>query len=132
MCVYIYIHIRKHECQVTFPRLLCAWDSPGKNTGVGCHFLLQGVFPTQGLNPCLLRLLHWQADSLLSTTWEAHINYTEIYTHIYMSICMFVQLNCFAIYLNLHNIVNQLYFTKTKQTASWKNLREYSSEESFK
>ena len=28
-------------------------DSPGKNTGVGCHTLLQGIFPTQGLNPCL-------------------------------------------------------------------------------
>ena len=26
------------------------WDFPGKNTGVGCHFLLQGIFPTQGLN----------------------------------------------------------------------------------
>ena len=36
-------------------------DSPGKNTGVGCHALLQGIFPTQGSNPCLL---HWQADSL--------------------------------------------------------------------
>ena len=31
------------------PRLLCPWDFPGKNTGVGCHFLLQGTFPTQGL-----------------------------------------------------------------------------------
>ena len=41
--------------------LLCPWNSPGKNTGVGCHFLLQGIFPTQGLNPHLLR---WQADSL--------------------------------------------------------------------
>ena len=30
--------------------LLCPWSSPGKNTGVGCHFLLQGIFPTQGLN----------------------------------------------------------------------------------
>ena len=39
-------------------------DSPGKNTGVGCHTLLQGVFLTQGFNPCLLRLLHWQAGSL--------------------------------------------------------------------
>ena len=29
-------------------RLLCPWDSPGKNIGVGCHFLLQGIFPTQG------------------------------------------------------------------------------------
>ena len=33
----------------------------GKNTGVGCHFVFQGIFPTQGLNPCLL---HWQGDSL--------------------------------------------------------------------
>ena len=42
-------------------RLLCPYDFPGKNTVVGCHFLLQGVFLTQGSNSCLL---HWQADSL--------------------------------------------------------------------
>ena len=35
-------------------RPLCPWDSPGKNTGVGCHALLQGIFPTQGSNPGLL------------------------------------------------------------------------------
>ena len=40
-------------------------DSPGKSTGVGCHFLFQGVFPAQGLNPCLLRFLHWQTDTLI-------------------------------------------------------------------
>ena len=34
--------------------LLCPWDSPGKNTEVGCHVLLQGIFPTQGSNPGLL------------------------------------------------------------------------------
>ena len=45
-------------------RVLCPWDSPGKNTGVGCHALLQGIFLTQGLNPRLLSLLHWQAGSL--------------------------------------------------------------------
>ena len=39
-------------------------DSPGKNTGVGCHALFQGIFPTQGLNPCLFCLLHWQVSSL--------------------------------------------------------------------
>ena len=39
-------------------------DSPNKNTGVGCCVLLQGTFPTQGWNPCLLDLLHWQAGSL--------------------------------------------------------------------
>ena len=37
--------------------LLCPWDFPGENTGVGCRFLLQGLFPT--LHP-----LHWQVDSL--------------------------------------------------------------------
>ena len=39
-------------------RLFCPWDSPGKNTGVGCYSLLQEVFPAQGSNPCLLQLLH--------------------------------------------------------------------------
>ena len=39
--------------------------SPGKNTGVGCHALLQGIFLTQGSNRNLLCLLHWQVDSLL-------------------------------------------------------------------
>ena len=38
-------------------RLLRPGDSPGKNTGVGCHFLLQGIFPTQGSNP---GLPHWR------------------------------------------------------------------------
>ena len=40
------------------PGLLCPWNFPGKNTGVGYHALLQGIFPTQGLNPHLLHLLH--------------------------------------------------------------------------
>ena len=35
----------------------CPWNSPGKNTGVGCCSLLQGILPTQGLNP---DLLHWR------------------------------------------------------------------------
>ena len=42
-------------------RLPCPWDFPGKNIGVVCHFLLQGIFLTQGLNPCLLC---WRASSL--------------------------------------------------------------------
>ena len=39
-------------------------DPPGKNTGVGCNFLLQGNLPNQGIELCLLCLLHWQAGSL--------------------------------------------------------------------
>ena len=51
--------LQPHELQPA--RLLCPWGSPGKNTGVGSHSLLQGIFLTQGSNPCLL---HWQEDSL--------------------------------------------------------------------
>ena len=43
-------------------RPLCPWDFRGKNTGMGCYFLLQGISQTQVLNPP--HLLHWQADSL--------------------------------------------------------------------
>ena len=39
-------------------RLLCPWNSPGKNTGAGCHFLLQGIFPTQGSNQGLPHCRH--------------------------------------------------------------------------
>ena len=45
-------------------RLFYSWDSPGEKTGVGCRTLLQGIFPTQGLNPWFLCLLHWQISSL--------------------------------------------------------------------
>ena len=44
-------------------RLLCSWDSPGKDTRVGCCALLQGIFPTQGSNLYLL-CLNWQVGSL--------------------------------------------------------------------
>ena len=46
-------------------KVLCRWDFPGKNTGVGCYFFLQRSFLTQGQNPSLLPLLHWQSCSLL-------------------------------------------------------------------
>ena len=44
--------LRPHGLQTT--RLLCPWDFPDKNTGVGCHSFLQGIFLTRGLNPSLL------------------------------------------------------------------------------
>ena len=64
----ICLHISMHSCSVTQlcptlcnsmdwswqpTRLLYPWNFPGKNTGVGCHALLQGLFPIQGLNPGL-------------------------------------------------------------------------------
>ena len=56
-------------------RLLCLWDFPGKNTGVGCHFLLQGIFPAQGLNP---RPLVWQVDSLQLSHQGSPLNSTVL------------------------------------------------------
>ena len=54
MCVYVQFLA---TLWTVAARLLCPWDFPGKNTRVGYHFLLQGIFPTQGLNPGL-PLLH--------------------------------------------------------------------------
>ena len=45
----------------SLPGSLFPWDSPGKITAVDCHFFLQGIFPTQGLNPNLLSLLQVDA-----------------------------------------------------------------------
>ena len=60
MCVHSVLScVRLSVTPRTVPaRILCPWDSPGKNTALGCHFLLQGLSPTQGSNPCLLHLLH--------------------------------------------------------------------------
>ena len=58
-------HIQLFSTPGTVARgLLCPWDSLDKDDGLGCHFLLQGIFSTQGSNTCLLRLLCWQVDSL--------------------------------------------------------------------
>ena len=48
--------------QGSYPtRLLCPWDFPGENTGVGCYIILQRIFPTLGLDSSFLHLLHcWQ------------------------------------------------------------------------
>ena len=76
VCIRAYVclcaHARMHaqpcptlcdpmECSP--PGSSCPWNSLGKNTAVGCHSLLHGTFPIQGLN---LGLLHWQEDSLPS------------------------------------------------------------------
>ena len=65
-CVRVHAQLLKHVRLFLTPwiaalQALCPWNSPGKNTGVRCHFLLQRIFPTQGSNSCLL---HWQETSL--------------------------------------------------------------------
>ena len=58
-------------CRLQPARLLCPWDAPVKNTGVGCHALLQGIFLTHGLNPYCLSLTLAGGFFTTSTTWEA-------------------------------------------------------------
>ena len=72
VCVYVCVHtharsvvsdaLQFHALVPT--RLLCPRGFSGKNSGGGCHFLFQGIFPTQGSNPHLLCLLYQQVDSL--------------------------------------------------------------------
>ena len=59
--------------QVACTRLLHPWDFLGKSTGVGCHFLLQGIFPTQGSNP---GLLHCRQTLYIWATREVIMDYT--------------------------------------------------------
>ena len=63
--VCVCVHTLNHVLLFAAPWTeACQWNFPGKTTEVGCHFLLQGIFPTQELNLGLLHLLHRQADSL--------------------------------------------------------------------
>ena len=63
VCVCVCVSaLQPHGLGPTRP--LCLWNFPGRKTGVACHFLFQETFLIQGLNPCLLHLLRWQADSL--------------------------------------------------------------------
>ena len=59
VCVYVLVAqlslTLRNPMDCSLPRLLCPWNSPGKSTGMGFHFLLQGIFPTQGWNPSLLQ-----------------------------------------------------------------------------
>ena len=64
--------LRPHALQPT--RLLCPQDSPGKNTGVGCHVLLQGIFPTQGSK---LGLAH--CGQILYRLSHLHYPFIEVY-----------------------------------------------------
>ena len=107
---YHIVHVCMLSCSVLYDfvqpfglqpaRLLCPWDSLGKNTAVDCCALLQGIFLTQGSNLCLLGYLHWQAGALqlappgkllsrskrpinvLWTNMKMNFNGTQLYTSV--------------------------------------------------
>ena len=105
--------------------LLCPWNFPGNNTGMGQYFLLQGISLTQGLNLQLLYLLHWQGAFFTTVPPEKpfsslgnHADYLtvkinshyeicgRIFVHSFpksSAICIYLYLKC-AIYVQVRSI----------------------------
>ena len=93
LCVFAQLHLTLcHATGCSPPGSSIHGDSPGKNTGVGCHFLLQGIFPSQGRNPSLFTPLHWLQTLYHCATSEAQIKCTgnimfSVLTYIYIQYC---------------------------------------------
>ena len=74
-CVRKFVHARMlssvqlYPMDCTLPGFSVHGIFQARIMGVGCHFLLQGIFPIQGSNQSVL---HWQVDSSTQTSWEAH------------------------------------------------------------
>ena len=79
---YLLSHVQLFAPQGLQPaRLLCPWNSPGKNTGVGSHALLQRLFQTQRSSSHLLGLLLWQAGSLPLAPSKDHAIFQILVCH---------------------------------------------------
>ena len=77
-------------------RLLCPWDSPGKNTGVGCNTLLQRIFPTEQSNPfCYVSYVD-------SWGYMCVCVYIYVYVYIYMYMCIYIYGICVCIYIYIY------------------------------
>ena len=101
-----------HELQPAVFR--CPWNFPGKNTGVGCHFLLPGLFLTQGSN---LGLLHCRQTlyhlSHLSHLYRlSHLSCMRACVRVCVCVCVCMTESFCYNSRNYHNTVNQLYFKK--------------------
>ena len=69
-------------------RLLCPWDSPGKNSGVGCHALLQGILLTQGSNP---GVLHCRQILYHLSHQGNHLFIICLCLSVYLSVCLSIR-----------------------------------------
>ena len=70
-CHYSHVRLSVTLWTLQPARLLCLWDSPGKNAGVGCHALLQGIFQNEEIEPASLKSPASAAGFTIGTTWEA-------------------------------------------------------------
>ena len=75
-CSVISDSLRSHGLEPT--ELLCPWYFPGKNTVVGCHFLLQGIFPIQGSNSGLWHCRQILYHCIIQITNEKHFQFSSV------------------------------------------------------
>ena len=100
-CVHAQSHLTLCDpigCSST--RLLCPWDFPGKNTGVGYHFLSQGIFLTQGSNLrlCVSYISRWIIYHC--TTWETlYLSICHLSTYTYVCVCL-----CVCVYTHISHL----------------------------
>ena len=104
------------------------WDFPGKNTGMGCHFLLKGIFLIMGLNLCLL---HWKPLLYCWDTREAHVcvllwTLYKCYTCYFETYIFFFKDNC-SFLLTWMGLVNLFLMHYTINISLSENIAIYSS-----
>ena len=98
--VLLLSHVQLFQLLVDSTRLLCPWNSSGKNTEVDFHAFLQGIFPTQGWN---LSLLHCRWILCCLSHKGSHIYVyvcTHTHTHTYIHCtCFYIHIQCMCVYI---------------------------------
>ena len=130
-------HVRLVVTPWTEPiRLLGPWEFPGKSTGVGCHFLLQGIFPTQGASQPQKILLWFMSKSVLSLFSSRNFitSGLTLRSLIWVYLCIWCQINPF---LYLHyvalGLVSLLHdFDQHRDVLLYKNCKKDFSEKDRK
>ena len=98
--VLLLSHVQLFQLLVDSTRLLCPWNSSGKNTEVDFHAFLQGIFPTQGWNPSLLHC-RWILCCLSHKGSHIYVYVcTHTHTHTYIHCtCFYIHIQCMCVYI---------------------------------
>ena len=96
-------------------RLLCSWNFPGKNIGVGCRFLLQRIFPTQGSDPWI-EPASLVSPALAGKFFTSGVTWRSLYTHVYKWHCISSQGCCNKIPQTQQH-KTEIYFHRSLETS---------------
>ena len=107
-CSVVPDSLQPHGLQPSW--LLCPWDFPGKGTGVGCHFLLQGIFPTQESNLGLLHCRQTLYPLSHFLNFIALLWWRIICLPFWKTVCLLTYGDILRLYLNFsHNWLNNVF-----------------------